>query len=98
MRVLLKDVVNKSIHSVPGYLPLGLPCFSPFAVEFIKTHYQKKMGEGVKPHPEEIKKMASGVFSPAIGNVRPCLNWEAEKGKAWLLWENNQQRRTVDSI
>lgn len=41
MRVLLKDVVNK--HLIPGYLPLGLPCFSPFAVEFIKTHYQRKM-------------------------------------------------------
>lgn len=46
MLVLLKDVVNKSMHSVPGYLPLGLPCFSPFAVEFIKTHYQRKMGGG----------------------------------------------------
>lgn len=93
MLVLLKDVVNKSIHSVPGYLPLGLPCFSPFAVEFIKTHYQRKMGGGVKPHPEEIKKMTAGVFSPGIGNVWPRLNWEAEQGRAWLVW-----RGTVDGV
>lgn len=47
----------------------------------------------MKPHPEEIKKMAAGVFSPDIGNVWPHLNWEAEQGQAWLVW-----RGTVDGV
>lgn len=47
----------------------------------------------MKPHPEEIKKMAAGVFSPGIGNVWPRLNWEAEQGQAWLVW-----RGTVDGV